>query len=172
MKDLPKSVMIFLLSNSPWITLHILVQYPFQHKPTSFIHNTCKQLLWALANCWMKNHNFLLNPTPTSFICPSLTVVLPVPGNNQCLSSVCDLWFCAFLPYFSSSSCSYGCSGSKSHHFSQSHSVYSSLNLLQLYSPFGDKKVGKATLPIRYLSEGECCCLWKMLTASQKMSVL
>lgn len=67
MKDFPKSVMIFLLSNSQWITLHILVQYPLQHKPTSFIHNTCKQLLWPLANCWMQNHNFLLNLTPASF---------------------------------------------------------------------------------------------------------
>lgn len=86
MKDFPKSVMIFLLSNSQWITLHILVQYPLQHKPTSFIHNTCKQLPWPLANCWMQNHNFLLNLTPTSFICPSLTFVLTVPGNSQSLS--------------------------------------------------------------------------------------
>lgn len=30
----------------------------------------------------------------------------------------------------------------------------------------------KATLPIRYLSEGECCWKRGMLTASQKMSVL
>lgn len=125
---------------------------------------------------------FVVNLTPTSFICPSLTFVLTMPGNGQSLSTVYDSWFYAFLLYFSSSTHSYGCSGWKPPHFSlgRSHPVYlTSLSpfpelFAALLSFWRSKEWARQPCQQGIFLRGECYCLWKrgMLTASQKMSVL